>query len=147
LRQREGEILQVAGNFIDFDQMAKTSLGYAWKLQSPDKRREFTRLFKKLLFNTYVDRLEKYGDQEIFYDSQRIYGDLATVRTHVIRNNENVSIEYRLQKQGKQWKVYDVLVEGISYDANYHAQINSILANKSFDALLVILRRKVDRGG
>jgi phospholipid transport system substrate-binding protein len=58
-----------------------------------------------------------------------------------------VPIDYLLQKEDGQWKVYDVVVEGISYDQNYRAQISAILANNSFDTLLGMLRAKVGQHG
>lgn len=145
LRQREGEVLQIVSKYFDFEQMSKMALGYPWKQQSPEKRREFSDLFKKLLFNTYVDRMEHYHNEKIVYDSQAINGSLAVVKTHFLSNGENIGIDYRLSLEGQQWKVYDVVVEGISYDDNYRAQISAILANNSFDTLLGMLRAKVGR--
>lgn len=147
LRQRERYVLGVVSNYFDFDQMAKRSLGPPWKQLSPEKRQEFAQLFKKLLFNTYVDRMEHYHDQPIVYNSQRVNGDFAVVKTHFLSQGDNVPIDYWLQKEGGLWKVYDVVVEGVSYDSNYRAQISSILASQSFDSLLGLLRQKVQRPG
>ena len=147
LRQREGEILGIVSTYFDFNEMAKRSLGHPWKQQTPEKREEFARLFKKLLFNSYLDRMENYHDQQIIYDSQTIEGNFAIVKTHFITNDENIPIDYRFRQEGGQWKVYDVVVQGISYDENYRAQISSILATGSFDTLLGMLRAKVDRNG
>lgn len=127
--------------------MAKRSLGSPWKQLSPEKRQEFAQLFKKLLFNTYVNRMENYHDQEIFYDSQKIDDDFAVVKTHFLSQGENIPIDYRLHKEGGNWKVYDVVVEGVSYDDNYRSQIASILSNQSFESLLGMLRQKVERPG
>jgi phospholipid transport system substrate-binding protein len=147
LKQRENEVLKVVSNYFDFDEMAKMALGYSWKQQSVQKREEFAALFKKLLFNTYVDRMENYHNQQIVFDSQTITGNLARVKTHFINNGESVPIDYLLKQEGAQWKVYDVVVEGISYDQNYRAQISAILANNSFDTLLGMLRAKVGQHG
>ena len=145
LRQKEGEILNVVSNYFNFDEMAKRSLGDPWNQQSPEKRQEFAELFKKLLFNTYVDRMEHYHNEKTFYDSQKVDDDFAIVKTHFLHQDENIQIDYRLHEEGGQWKVYDVVVEGISYVDNYRSQIASILANQSFDSLLRMLRQKVER--
>ncbi|MDR3567815.1 MAG: ABC transporter substrate-binding protein [Syntrophobacteraceae bacterium] len=147
LRQREGEILTVVSNYFDFDQMSKMALGYPWKQQTPEKREEFARLFKRLLFNTYIDRMENYHNQQIFYDSQTVDGNFATVKTHFLSKGENIPIDYRLQNESGRWRIYDVVVQGISYDQNYRAQIASILSRESFDGLLGMLRAKVERRG
>lgn len=145
LQEREGEILNVVSSYFNFDEMAKRSLGHSWEQQSPENRQEFAKLFKKLLFNTYLDRMEKYHDEKVSYDNQRVDDDFAVVKTHFLSHNDNISIDYRLHKEGEQWKVYDVVVEDISYVENYRSQIASILANQSFDSLLNLLRQKVER--
>ncbi|MGA2400107.1 MAG: ABC transporter substrate-binding protein, partial [Syntrophobacteraceae bacterium] len=83
--------------------------------------------------------------ERVYYDSEKLDGDYALVKTHVFyHGNDNISIEYRLHRDGGQWKVYDVVVEGISYVDNYRGQFSSILTNESFDSLLRRLRQKVD---
>ncbi|HAM53179.1 MAG TPA: hypothetical protein DCP92_21690 [Nitrospiraceae bacterium] len=145
--EREGEILDVVSSYFNLDEMAKRALGHPWEQQSPENRQEFARLFKKLLFNTYVDRMEKYHDERVFYDNQKLDDDFAVVKTHFLSRNDNISIDYKLHNEQGQWKVYDVVVEGISYVDNYRDQIASILANQSFDSLLNLLRQKVERAG
>ncbi len=144
LQEREGDVLNIVHSYFNFDEMAKRSLGPPWDQQSQENRQEFAKLFKKLLFNTYVDRMEKYRDEKVFYDSQRFDNELAVVKTHFVSHKEDISIDYRLRNEGGRWEVYDVVVEGISYVENYRAQIASILANQSFDSLLRILRQKVE---
>jgi phospholipid transport system substrate-binding protein len=128
--------------------MAKRALGRPWKDQTPDKRQEFVQLFKQLIFNTYINRLENYtGSKErVFYDSEKLDGDYAVVKTHILyQGNNNVEIEYRLHRDAGEWKVYDVVVEGISIVENYRSQFASILTNESFDSLLGKLRQKIDQ--
>ena len=148
LRQRKSEILNIVSEYFNFEEMAKRALGRPWKDQAPDKRQEFVQLFTQLIFNTYINRLEKYtGSKErVFYDSEKMDGDYAIVRTHIVyQGNDNVEIEYRLRRDVGEWKVYDVVVEGISIVENYRSQFASILTNESFDCLLGRLRQKIDQ--
>jgi phospholipid transport system substrate-binding protein len=146
LRQRKVEILDIVSEYFSFEEMARRALGRPWKDQPSDKREEFVRLFKQLLFNAYINRLESYtgSNERVYYDSELVEGDHALVRTHIIlQGDQNVSIDYRLCRSGEQWKVYDVVVEGISFVDNYRSQFASILTNESFDSLLRKLREKV----
>jgi phospholipid transport system substrate-binding protein len=148
LRQRKSEILDIVSEYFSFEEMAQRALGRPWKEQTPEKREEFARLFKQLLFNTYVNRLQNYtgSNERVFYDSETIDGDYALVKTHILyQGNSNVSIDYRLHQNGGQWRVYDVVVEGISFVDNYRSQFTSILTNESFDSLLKKLYQKVDQ--
>ncbi len=148
LRQRKDEILAIVNQYFNFDEMAKRALGRPWKEQTPEKRQEFAQLFKRLLFNTYINRLDNYtgSNERVFYDSEKLDGDYALVKTHIIYQGDNsISIEYRLHRDGGRWQVYDVVVEGISFVDNYRGQFGSILTNESFDSLLIRLRQKVDQ--
>lgn len=147
LKARRGQILKIVSHYFNFDEMSRSALGHPWKEQTPQKRQEFVDLFTQLLFNTYVDRLQNYtgSNQQVSYDSQQINGDYAVVDTHVFFEGKNVPLDYRLHKTNGKWKVYDVVVEGISLVANYRSQFSSILANESFDAMLQKLRTKVQQ--
>lgn len=146
LRQRKNEILDIVSEYFNFEEMARRALGRPWKDQPPDKRQEFSQLFKQLLFNTYINRLENYtgSNEKVFYDSEKLDGEYALVKTHILyQGNNNISIDYRLHSDGERWKVYDVVVEGISFIDNYRSQFASILTNESFEVLLRKLRQKV----
>jgi phospholipid transport system substrate-binding protein len=147
LRIRKGEIYGIIDGYFNFGEMAKRALGRPWKDQTADKQREFVGLFKELLFNTYVDRVDSYaggGSEKVEYDGEMIQGQYALVKTRLVGYRQNdVVVEYRLYSDGGEWKVYDVVVEGISFINNYRQQFNSILANESFDGLLSRLREKV----
>jgi phospholipid transport system substrate-binding protein len=148
LRQRKGEILTIVDEYFNFEEMARRALGRPWKDQTPEKRQEFVKLFKQLLFNTYINRVESYtgSNEQIAYDSEKLDGDYALVKTHVtIQSNQIVQIDYRLRLENGQWQVYDVVVEGISFVDNYRGQFASILANESFDSLLKKIREKVNQ--
>jgi phospholipid transport system substrate-binding protein len=148
LHQRRGEILAIVDEYFNFEEMAKRALGRPWKDQPTEKRQEFVKLFKQLLFNTYINRVESYtgSNEHIAYDSEKIDGDYAVVKTHVaLQGDQHVQIDYRLRQEEGQWKVYDVVVEGISFVDNYRGQFSSILANEPFEGLLKKLREKVDQ--
>lgn len=146
LRERRAEILQIVDEYFDFGEMAKRALGRSWKDQTPQKQQEFLDLFKQLLFNNYVGKVETYTDtnEQLVYDDQKIEGDYALVKTRVLNyKNTNIQLDYRLKLVNGHWKVYDVVVEGVSLVDNYRGQFNSILASKPFDSFLSQLRDKV----
>ena len=148
LRQRKDEILVIVNEYFNFEEMAKRALGRPWKEQNPEKRQAFVQLFKQLLFNTYINRIENYtgSNERVFLDYEKLDGDYAIVKTHILyQGDNNVSIEYRLHRDGGRWQVYDVVVEGISFVGNYRGQVGSILTHESFDTLLIKLRQKVDQ--
>ncbi len=148
LREQRGEILAIVDEYFDFHEMAMRSVGRPWRDQSLSNREEFVRLFKQLLFNTYVDRVENYtmGNERVVYDSEEIRGRHALVKTRILEyRNTTVEVDYLLRLDDGKWRVYDIIVEGISLVNNYRSQFGSILANRTFDQLLDILRQRVQR--
>jgi phospholipid transport system substrate-binding protein len=146
LRERRAEILQIIDEYFDFGEMARRALGRPWKEQSPQNQQEFLSLFKQLLFNNYAGRVESYTgtNEQLVYDDQKIEGEYALVKTRVLNyRNTNIQLDYRLKLTNGQWKVYDVVAEGVSLVDNYRGQFNSILASKPFDTFLSQLREKV----
>ena len=145
LRDRRAEVFNIVDAYFDFGEMARRALGRPWREQPPEKQREFMEVFKELLFNTYVDRVDSYrggNGERVEYDSERIEGRYAQVKTRLVGYRQSdVVVEYRLIFDNGEWKVYDVVVEGISFINNYRQQFNAILANESFDGLLSRMRQ------
>jgi phospholipid transport system substrate-binding protein len=147
LQQRRDEILTIVEEYFDFNEMAKRSLGRHWKDITPEKQQEFIRLFKQLLFNTYVSRIEATAKPTTStrYDGETVEDRFAIVKTRVASDNQpDFQIDYRLLLNGSEWKVYDVVIEGISLVGNYRQQFSSILSRESFESLLKRLKEKVE---
>jgi len=143
------ELRKIVSQYFDFDEMAVRVLGIYWKRQKPEDREEFKRLFKELLFRAYVDKYDDYecGSEEVLYEGQIIRGPYALVKTkiHGLRDRDtDVVVEYRLKKKKDGWKVYDVIVEGISLIQNYRSQFKSLLVKESFQSLLERMRKKLN---
>jgi len=140
-----GEIMKIVDEYFNYGEMARRALGRPWKEQSPEKQREFVSLFRQLLFNTYMDKVESYtgGNEKVLYEGEQIEGNYALVKTRIagVRATD-VQVDYKLYVDAGQWQVYDVVVEGISFINNYRQQFNSILTNEPFDNLLARMREK-----
>ncbi len=142
---RRGEIMRIVDDYFNYSEMARRALGRPWRDQSPEKQREFVDLFRQLLFNTYMDKVENYtaGNEKVVYDGEQIDGNYALVKTRITGyGTKDIQVDYKLYADGGQWQVYDVVVEGISFINNYRQQFNSILTNEPFDSLLARMREK-----
>ena len=120
-------------------------MGPQWDKQPPEKRQEFARDFSKLLFSAYIGDIEKYANQEITYSEKQVAPDYAVVEAHARDRSGPVTLNYALHLVNGNWRVYDVSVQGISLVVNYRSQFDSMLANGSFDNLLMRLKQKVAR--
>jgi phospholipid transport system substrate-binding protein len=141
--QRRAKIREVVGGRFDFEEMAKRSLAQNWKKRTPEEQKEFVPLYSDLLENAYIKKVEKYEDEKVVYGEEKTEGTYASVRTNILTTKEvSIPIEYRLLKEGSQWKVYDVVIEGVSLVNNYRNQFNSILRSGTYEDLVKRLKNK-----
>ncbi len=126
---------------FDFREMAKRSLGVHWRRRTPEERERFVTLFTELLENSYLGKIESYKGEKIRYVKERLDPPYAEVSTVVITSREQeIPLDYRLLQEGDRWRIYDVVIEGISLVNNYRSQFGSILQRSSFDELVGKLR-------
>jgi phospholipid transport system substrate-binding protein len=136
------QVRQVVDRRFDYEEMAKRSLTN-WHQLSASQRREFVTLFSELLATSYADKLAKYSGEKVTYVGDRVDGDLAEVRTMLLRSNDRIPINYRLINKG-QWMVYDVAIEGVSLVNNYRSQFSRVMSESSYADLVKRLQAKVD---
>ena len=135
-------------HFFDFEELSRRTLGKHWKKMSADQQTEFVQLFKELLQGVYADRLLAYSDQKVVFDKEIIpKKGRAEVQTYLqTSDGKKIPLFYRLTDTGGSWKVYDMIIEGVSMVKNYRTQFRSILSKDSPDKLLQVLRDKVKQG-
>ena len=143
-QERRRLIRESVDERFDWEEMARRSLGKYWAQRSADEKKEFVALFSDLVERTYMGKVEDYSGEKVQYEGDTIDGDYAVVKVTIItQKNRNISVDYRLQKEGNKWLVYDVSIEGVSLVNNYRSQFNSIILQSSYQDLIKRLRAKV----
>lgn len=149
LQERRAKIRQAVFKRFGFEEMARRSLGRHWRKLSHQQQREFVDLFSDLLERSYINKIESYGGskEQIRYTKETIDQDgYAVVRSEILSGRDlNVEIEYRLLKNGSNWEVYDVVIEGVSLVNNYRTQFNKIILEESFEALVKKMKLKLEQ--
>ena len=133
---------EAIGQHFSFFEMAKRSLASHWKSHSEEERKEFVRLFQTLLSKTYARKIENYSGEEIRYLKERRKNSYAEVQTRIISPKTEVSLDYRLLLKDEIWRVYDVVVNGVSLVKNYRSQFTRIIHLSSYEDLVTTLREK-----
>ena len=142
LIQRRKLVRAVLQQLFDFPEMSRRSLG-ANARRYKDRLDEFTPLFVDFLEHSYMGVLEKNGDAKIQYGRAILDGENLQIRTKTrLKDGAEYSVDYKLYLSPTGWRVYDVIVEGISLVNNYRSQFDRLLKKKSFDAVLQDLREK-----
>jgi len=134
----------ISEELFDFTELSKRSLGQNWKRFNPGQQEEFIKLFKSVLVTAYADKIASYTDEKVIFKEEITLSEKAVeVPTTIVTKTSEVPINYRLIEEKGRWKVYDVVIEGVSLINNYRTQFREILAKKTPEALLDILRKKV----
>jgi phospholipid transport system substrate-binding protein len=147
--ERRQLIRQELNQRVDWATVARSSLGRHWAKRTRAEQTEFITLFGRFLAETVVDKFQTNFVElaKIEYVGEKIIDDYASVKAQVTTKEQiDHPIEYRLQKSGQDWRIYDVLIEGVSLVKNYRDQFDEILAKSSYEKLVGDLRAKMPQG-
>ena len=136
--------VKVLPNF-DFNRMTALAVGRDWRSATPEQKKTLTDEFHALLVRTYANALTAYKNQTIdFKPFKMAQGDTdVLVRTEVKQPGAKpVSIDYSLQKGDGAWKVYDVVVAGVSLVTSYRDQFKQEISSGGIDGLIKSLQAK-----
>lgn len=144
--ERRRRISALIRERFDFEEMSKRSLARHWLERSPEEQREFVSIFADLLEASYAGKIETYTDEKVTYDKEvlKAGGKYAFVSTTVITREVDIPIEYKLISRNNDWRVYDVVIEGVSFISTYRSQYDSIIAKESYSGLIQNMRKKLD---
>jgi phospholipid transport system substrate-binding protein len=133
--------------YFDFPIISRLVLGKSiWGQASDTQRQQFMREFTTLLVRTYAKALMEYSDQEI-----QVYPVVSSSESNLIEVKTEVSgkgsatktpINYRMHLSGEQWKVLDLVVDGISLVNSYKGEYTSIVRKDGLDVLIAKMKEK-----
>ena len=140
--QARAEIRKAAASLFDFEEMARRTLTRHWTGRAPQEQAEFVRLFTDLLERSYLGRIESWSGEKILYTGEAVDGVFASVRSKIVTRRAEVAIEYRLLQRNGRWRVYDVLMDGVSFVATYRSEFERIIQQSSWAGLMDRLRKR-----
>jgi phospholipid transport system substrate-binding protein len=143
--KRRSLIRSLITDRFDFVEMAKRSLARHWRERSPEEKQEFVSLFSELLEASYIGKIESYTSEKITYDKEILKGGnkYGVVSTSIITKDVTIPIDYKVIQRNNAWRVYDVVIEGVSFISTYRSQYNTIIKQKSFSHLIQTMQSKL----
>jgi phospholipid transport system substrate-binding protein len=130
---------------FNFTSMAALAMGQSWNKATPDQKKRVTEEFKILLVRTYASALASYSDQKFDFRPLRAKptDTDVTVNVRVLQpGTQPVPIDYAMEKTPNGWKVYDVVVGGVSLVANYRTEFNNLVRESGVEGLIKNLNAK-----
>jgi len=143
---KKDKIRAISEKMFDFNELSRRTLAQNWNKFNQAQQQEFVRLYKSILEDAYADKILSYSDEKIVFNKEiPLTEKTVEVQSVVLRKTEEIPIYYRAIIRNGTWKVYDVVIEGVSLINNYRSQFRDILSKKTPDAFLETLREKVGK--
>jgi phospholipid transport system substrate-binding protein len=130
---------------FNFAAMTALALGQSWNKATPEQKKRLTEEFRTLLVRTYASALAAYSDQRLEFRPLRAKptDTDVTVQVRVMQQGtQPVPIDYAMEKTASGWKVYDVMVGGVSLVANYRTEFGNVVRESGIDGLIKNLSSK-----
>ncbi|MDX9707869.1 MAG: ABC transporter substrate-binding protein [Azospira sp.] len=130
---------------FNFERMTALAVGRDWRQATPEQKKRLAGEFKTLLVRTYSNALTSYRDQTVVYRPLRMKaGDTdVLVRTEIRQPGQQaVQLDYGLELRDGQWKVYDVVVAGISLVTNYRDSFAQEIRASGIEGLIASIAAK-----
>ena len=131
--------------YFDFDRISKLVLGKAWPASTKDEQEAFKKEFRTMLVKTYGSALLKFKDQTLNYKPTRFQpsDEEVLVKTEILKSGAPpLPIDYMLEKDGDSWKVFDIIIEGVSLVTNFRGQFGNEIKQNGIASLISKLAEK-----
>jgi len=147
--QKRKQIEDIVYEQVDFDTLSRLVLGQNWKQLSAEQQQEFMKEFRQHLSVTYGRNIDSYKNEkvQIVGGREEARGDY-TVLSKILRGggSQDIVVDYRLRQRDGQWRIIDIIVEGVSLVSNFRSQFQDIIAQGGPQRLIDLLREKNLKG-
>ncbi|WP_081686845.1 MlaC/ttg2D family ABC transporter substrate-binding protein [Chitinilyticum litopenaei] len=123
----------------DYTRMTQLAAGRHWRSATPEQQQALTREFRTMLVRTYLSALTIYKNAQVEVKSVRAGNSPSEqdVRTEVTLPGEKpITLDFSFEKNGQDWKVYDISVGGVSFINNHRNTFASVIRNDGIDGLI-----------
>ncbi|MBV8032513.1 MAG: ABC transporter substrate-binding protein [Betaproteobacteria bacterium] len=130
---------------VDFEEATRLAVGRAWQQASPDQRQQLVSEFRSMLVRTYSNAIQAYEGQtlKVLPSRGKQADDDTTVRTQFMRaGGKPLPIDFQMHKTAQGWKIYDIVVEGVSLVLTYRSEFDAVVKQSGIDGLLKRLAQK-----
>jgi phospholipid transport system substrate-binding protein len=131
---------------VDFDEATRLAVGRAWKEATPEQKKKLVQEFRNMLVRTYSNAISAYEGQQMKVMPVRMKpGDSeATVHNQFVRPGapKPVLVDYSMRKTEQGWKIYDIVVEGVSLVLTYRSEFDQVVKQEGIDGLIKRLAQK-----
>jgi len=130
---------------IDFQEATRLAVGRSWREATSEQKQKLTNEFRRMLVRTYSSAISTYEGQTLkTLPVHMKAGETdVTVRNQYIRpGGKPVQLDYQMHKTADGWKIYDIIVEGVSLVLTYRSEFDAVVKQQGVDGLIKRLAEK-----
>jgi phospholipid transport system substrate-binding protein len=128
---------------FDFDTIGRIVLGSHWSTLTPEQQRTFIDRFTVLTIATYTDNFSAFNGESFTTNGSERQANSIIVHTEMHTGDETIRFDYVLRGQQQQWRIVNVLAQGVSDIALKRADYGAVVDNQGFEFLLGKLDEKI----
>jgi phospholipid transport system substrate-binding protein len=144
--QQDQQFRRLLNAGFELEVIGKFVLGRHWRRASDEERAEFQKVFGDYLIAGYSRQLSAYSGEQLKVGPGQPQGDRgALVSSRIIRPDaEDIRVDWRLRRTGEEWKIIDVIVEGVSMATTYRSEFSAVIGSSGgkVAGLIEVLRSK-----
>ena len=132
--------------YFNFTRMTAIAVGRHWRNATPEQKKALEAEFHKLIVRTYANTLTTYKDETVTVQplpASEAQKNNTTVRAQINRTSGGpIKVDLSVEKSGNSWKVYDVIVSGVSMVMNFRETFNTEIRKNGIDGLIKMLAER-----
>jgi phospholipid transport system substrate-binding protein len=124
---------------VDFDEATRLAVGRSWREASAEQRKQLTGEFRRMLLRTYSNAISAYQGQQMKVLPLHMKAgetDVAVRNQYIKPGQKPVQVDYQMHKVGDTWKIYDIIVEGVSLVLTYRSEFDQVVNESGVDGLI-----------
>ena len=130
---------------IDFQEATRLAVGKSWNQATPEQKKKLVDEFRRMLVRTYSSAIQAYEGQTMKVQPLRMKPDDTDVTVHnqyIRAGGKPVQLDYQMRKTPDGWKIYDIIVEGVSLVLTYRSEFDAVVKQQGIDGLIKRLADK-----
>lgn len=143
---RYSELYNAVANSHDLTKIARIVVGKEWEKLSSEQQQKLVEVFSKLSVAAYTHNFKDYNGESFTFDSEEetTKGGVV-IHSHLsIPDEKDVKFDYMLKENGNNWRIINIIANGVSDLALKRTEYTSILQRDGFDALISKINEKID---
>ncbi len=140
-KSQQDSLKQMINGMFSFPELGKRALGKTWATLKKPQQDSFVAVFRRMVENSSIKRLESYRADSTKYSPVVGKGDKTVVTAKVFNKGKSSKVVYKLFPEGDTWKAWDLVLDEVSSLRSYRDQFSTIVAKEGFDGLMKRLRK------